>query len=223
LNNPKTKGWIWKIDPRLRVRAKASKPPFEKRGILFCNAMDYGLHNIKTGQGSRIGAELSHQEMFRRVFSSYHRGAHLVTSASKENIRTGGALATGEQLNEPASLTLKERIKHFRTTGNAQGIVQLWREMREDERDTQTNLITLTWLVAACADSQNVQEGRAIHEMIRSKGIQLDPILGTTLINMYGKHGSSPEEAYAVFEDMRKNGIADLRTWTAMISVYQHC
>ncbi|XVF72587.1 hypothetical protein PTKIN_Ptkin12aG0132900 [Pterospermum kingtungense] len=76
------------------------------------------------------------------------------------------------------------------------------------------NRVTMVNALAACGSFGAIEMGVWIHDFIRQKGWELDLILGTALIDMYGKCGGI-EEGLRVFHSMKeKNSF----TWNAVIN-----
>ncbi|XP_068652245.1 pentatricopeptide repeat-containing protein At3g12770-like [Aristolochia californica] len=76
------------------------------------------------------------------------------------------------------------------------------------------DVITLVGVLSACTNLGSIQQGRYVHDYIISKGIEVNLVLGTALINMYARCGSV-EMAREIFEGMIAK---DLVTWGAMIA-----
>ncbi|KAJ8644783.1 hypothetical protein MRB53_006531 [Persea americana] len=76
------------------------------------------------------------------------------------------------------------------------------------------NSITLVGVLSACADLGIPQHGRSIHDYIILKGIKVNLMVETALIDMYAKCGSV-EMAREIFEGMEER---DLVAWSVMIS-----
>lgn len=75
------------------------------------------------------------------------------------------------------------------------------------------NHVTMVNALAACADFGALEMGVWIHDFIRRSKWELDVILGTSLINMYGRCGRI-EEGMAVFKNMKEKNTF---TWNAVI------
>ncbi|GAB4841160.1 hypothetical protein Ancab_021905 [Ancistrocladus abbreviatus] len=75
------------------------------------------------------------------------------------------------------------------------------------------NQVTMVNALAACASFGALEMGIWIHDSIRRNGWELDVILGTALIDMYGKCGKI-EEGLRVFESMNEKNAF---TWNAVI------
>ena len=52
------------------------------------------------------------------------------------------------------------------------------------------NHASLTLALLVCGEVAAAQQGAKIHKMIDEKGVVVDTVLGTALINMYAKSGS---------------------------------
>ncbi|KAJ0581822.1 putative tetratricopeptide-like helical domain superfamily [Helianthus annuus] len=75
------------------------------------------------------------------------------------------------------------------------------------------NQVTVVNALAACANCGAIDMGVWIHEFIKKNSWQLDVIMGTSLVDMYGKCGSI-QDALSVFLSMKeKNGF----TWNSLI------
>ncbi|XP_011621023.1 pentatricopeptide repeat-containing protein At4g21065-like [Amborella trichopoda] len=78
----------------------------------------------------------------------------------------------------------------------------------------EPNEITLCSVLSACSKSGDLELGRDIHNnYIQREGVELGPILGTALVDMYAKNGCI-EAATEVFHEMHEKNTA---TWNAMI------
>ncbi|KAJ9172771.1 hypothetical protein P3X46_015980 [Hevea brasiliensis] len=73
--------------------------------------------------------------------------------------------------------------------------------------------VELASVLSACANFGALDQGRWIHAYINKNGIQVDPILGCVLIDMYAKCGSI-KEAPEVFKKIGKKSVS---VWTAII------
>jgi len=75
------------------------------------------------------------------------------------------------------------------------------------------NRVTMINALHACAHSSNVEMGTWIHGVVKREGWELDVILGTALIDMYGKCGRL-EEGVSVFWSMKERNVF---TWNAVV------
>lgn len=75
------------------------------------------------------------------------------------------------------------------------------------------NQVTMVNALAACGSIGALDTGVWIHEFIERKGWKLDVILGTSLIDMYGKCGRM-EEGLKAFKAMEEKNVF---TWNALI------
>lgn len=75
------------------------------------------------------------------------------------------------------------------------------------------NPVTMVNALAACAGSGALDMGVWIHEYMKRNGWELDVILGTSLIDMYGKCGRI-DVGLGVFEDMVEKNVF---TWNSLI------
>ena len=75
------------------------------------------------------------------------------------------------------------------------------------------NRVTMINALHACAHSGNVEMGAWIHGAVKREGWELDVILGTALVDMYGKCGRV-EEGLSVFWSMKEKNVF---TWNAVV------
>ncbi|KAI3848804.1 hypothetical protein MKX03_017852 [Papaver bracteatum] len=75
---------------------------------------------------------------------------------------------------------------------------------------------TFSSVLNACARIPAVHEGKMIHARVVESGFMVSKVIGTTLVDMYGKCGLI-EDARRVFDEMVDR---DVVAWTAMVSGY---
>ncbi|XP_023548659.1 pentatricopeptide repeat-containing protein At5g56310-like [Cucurbita pepo subsp. pepo] len=78
----------------------------------------------------------------------------------------------------------------------------------------EPNRVTMVNALAACASFGAIEMGIWIHEFVKRRGWEMDVILGTSLIDMYGKCGRI-EEGLVVFQAMKDKNVY---TWNALIN-----
>ncbi|KGN44916.1 pentatricopeptide repeat-containing protein At5g56310 [Cucumis sativus] len=76
------------------------------------------------------------------------------------------------------------------------------------------NRVTIVNALAACASFGAIEMGVWIHEFVKTKRWEVDVVLGTALIDMYGKCGRI-KEALAVFQAMKEKNVY---TWNVFIN-----
>ncbi|XP_022149927.1 pentatricopeptide repeat-containing protein At5g56310-like isoform X2 [Momordica charantia] len=77
----------------------------------------------------------------------------------------------------------------------------------------EPNCVTMVNALAACAGYGAIEMGVWIHEFVKRRGWEVDVILGTSLIDMYGKCGRI-KEGLVVFQAMKEKNVF---TWNALI------
>ncbi|KAJ4953496.1 hypothetical protein NE237_030328 [Protea cynaroides] len=87
----------------------------------------------------------------------------------------------------------------------------LFHEMQLEE--TRPDETTLVSVISACAHLAALDQGKWVHAYIEKYGLQINAILGTTLIDMYMKCGCV-ENALEVFSKLKERGVS---TWNAII------
>lgn len=109
-------------------------------------------------------------------------------------------------------------ITGFVQGGRAREALELFQEMQSSsvEEMVKPDKITIASVLSACAYLGAIDHGKWVHGYLRRSGLDCDVVIGTALVDMYGKCGCV-ERAYGVFKEMPKK---DTLAWTAMISVF---
>ncbi|XP_057949047.1 pentatricopeptide repeat-containing protein DOT4, chloroplastic [Malania oleifera] len=95
-------------------------------------------------------------------------------------------------LNETIDLDMSStnaKIRKFCELGNLKSAVDLLSKSQNSELE----LRTYCSLLQLCADLNSLEDGKKVHWMIRSKGIEVDGVLGSKLVFMYATCGDLVE------------------------------
>ncbi|KAI4330861.1 hypothetical protein MLD38_029106 [Melastoma candidum] len=122
-----------------------------------------------------------------------------------------------ERMIERNVITWNSMITGFAQGGRPKEALEIFLEM-EKTRDpaAKPDKITIASALSACASLGALDFGKRLHDYLRKNGIELDIVIKTALIDMYGKCGSI-EEASKTFRAMPSK---DNMAWTAMISAF---
>ncbi|XP_024521428.1 pentatricopeptide repeat-containing protein At1g11290, chloroplastic-like [Selaginella moellendorffii] len=90
-------------------------------------------------------------------------------------------------------------------------------ELFRERMDVEPNRITFIALIDACSTLCDLEQGRWIHERIRSSEFAREVAVENGLLLMYAKCGSI-EEAMAIFESME--GRRTVSSWNSMIAAW---
>ncbi|XP_030521478.2 pentatricopeptide repeat-containing protein At1g77170, mitochondrial-like [Rhodamnia argentea] len=93
----------------------------------------------------------------------------------------------------------------------------LFKEMRA--QDMLCDKVSLISMLVACANSRNSYTGRAIHTLIKTRGVEVSGALGAALISMYSKSGLI-DCCNNVFDELPRHDLASLNS---MIHAYVEC
>ncbi|CAM6101086.1 unnamed protein product [Calypogeia fissa] len=110
-----------------------------------------------------------------------------------------------------------KKLARYVREGQDVKALELFQQMREEGRNPDT--FTFVPVLKACGNLQDLEEGRRFHTLIKETGLELDLFVGTSLVDMYAKCGST-EEARSVFNKMPAR---DAVNWTAMVTGYVKC
>ncbi|CAL0320067.1 unnamed protein product [Lupinus luteus] len=105
-------------------------------------------------------------------------------------------------------------IVAYAQNGMNKEAISLFRKMRFE--GIEPTPVTLTGYFSACANLEAIMEGRQGHGLVVLGGMELDTVLGSSIMNFYSKVGLV-EETELVF---RKMAMKDVVTWNLIISSY---
>lgn len=88
--------------------------------------------------------------------------------------------------------------------------------LKMQENHVQPSAFTFQALVKACASLDLLERGQELHTEVVKDGFEVDPFVGSTLLNMYARCGLLAE-ALDLFNEMP---VIDAITWTTLISGY---
>ncbi|KAL3746701.1 hypothetical protein ACJRO7_015619 [Eucalyptus globulus] len=119
-----------------------------------------------------------------------------------------------DEIPEKDLISWNTMIGCYTKSRSAQESFELFHQMQSS--DIKPDKITLANMLSTCASVGALSHGAWIHLYIQKNQIQLDHVLGTALVDMYGKCGSI-EKATEVFSKITDKNV---RLWTAMIGAY---
>ncbi|XP_010273754.1 PREDICTED: putative pentatricopeptide repeat-containing protein At3g11460 [Nelumbo nucifera] len=105
-------------------------------------------------------------------------------------------------------------IGAYEQNGASRDAIKLFRRMRNEK--VEFDYITTVSLISACASMGALNTGKWAHELVTSKGLEINVSITNALIDMYAKCGSI-ESARDVFDKLPKRSVV---SWTAMIGAY---
>ncbi|KAG0538396.1 hypothetical protein BDA96_03G232400 [Sorghum bicolor] len=124
------------------------------------------------------------------------------------------ARAVFDAMPERTVVTWNTMLMAYIHNGRIDEAVELFYEMRvEGVLPTRVSILSF---LSASADLEAIDGGRQGHAVAVSSGLEMDVILGSSMINFYCKVGLV-EAAEAVFEQMKER---DAVTWNLMIAGY---
>ncbi|XP_073220291.1 pentatricopeptide repeat-containing protein At2g20540-like [Cicer arietinum] len=142
------------------------------------------------------------------------------------NIMIVGCLRIGEielalnlfrKMNRRNIITWNSIITGLVQAGYAKESLEIFHEMQFlSDYFVKPDKITIASVLSACAQLGSIDHGRWMHAYLRKNSIECDVVIGTALVNMYGKCGNV-QQAFEIFNDMPEK---DVSAWTTMISVF---
>ncbi|MCO5547104.1 hypothetical protein L7F22_000546 [Adiantum nelumboides] len=87
---------------------------------------------------------------------------------------------------------------------------------RMQQEGMKPDKVTTVSILDACADDVALAAGRAMHDHVMMRALESDLLLGTALLNMYGRCGML-EDACRVFKDLSEH---DIVTWSVIVAAH---
>lgn len=127
------------------------------------------------------------------------------------------ALGLFRRMKKRNIITWNSIITGFVQGGRPKEALECFHEMQILSDDmVNPDKITVASALSACASLGALDHGWWVHNYLVRSGLECDMVIGTALVDMYGKCGSV-ERAVEVFKEMPNK---DILSWTAMISVF---
>ncbi|KAJ4706148.1 Pentatricopeptide repeat-containing protein [Melia azedarach] len=129
-----------------------------------------------------------------------------------------GSLDLFRRMKKRNIISWNSIITGFVQGGRAREALEFFQEMQNlsDDDMVRPDKVTIASVLSACAYLGAIGHGKWVHDYLRRSGLECDVVIGTALVDMYGKCGFV-KRAYAVFKEMPEK---DTLAWTAMISVF---
>ncbi|KAI5085014.1 hypothetical protein GOP47_0001183 [Adiantum capillus-veneris] len=181
----------------------------EPNRVTILNALDVcGKHNLL------CKGRLTHHS----AINVDHQGDGVVANALITMYGKCGSLDDArdvfEQMPKSDVVTWNALIAAFGQNGLWQLSLSLHMQMKQE--GCFPDEITYVSILDACASLSTLLEGRYAHVLVLAMHLESSVVVGTALVNMYGKCGM-PDDARQSFEKIpQKNTVC----WTAMISAY---
>ncbi|KAF7803457.1 pentatricopeptide repeat-containing protein [Senna tora] len=161
----------------------------------------------------RIGRGIHTHVLVHGYGSNPFVQAALVTFYAKSS-HMGIARIVFDKMPERTIIAWNSLISGYELNGLAKEALVLFREMRL--LNVNPDSATLVSVLAACSQLGSLHLGCWVHDYIISNEIEVNVILGTSLINMFSRCGNV-SRAREVFDKMPQRNVI---VWTAMISGY---
>lgn len=190
---------------------------------IHCQIARYGVHSDVFVGNSVISLYLAcgDVESARKMFDQMS-----VRDIVSWNSMVIGCLRCGEldmalglfrRMSEKNVITWNSIITGFVQGGRPKEALEFFQEMQISSNNTvRPDKFTVASTLSACASLGALDHGKWVHNYLVRSGLECDIVVGTALIDMYGKCGSV-RRAFEVFKDMQNK---DVLAWTAMISVF---
>ncbi|ESW24714.1 hypothetical protein PHAVU_004G153700 [Phaseolus vulgaris] len=135
-------------------------------------------------------------------------------------LRNGGldmAMDLFRKMKERNIITWNSIITGLAQGGRAKESLELFHEMQLLGDDmVKPDKITIASVLSACSQLGAIDHGKWVHGYLKRNGIECDVVIGTALVNMFGKCGDV-KKAFEIFKEMPEK---DTSAWTVMISVF---
>ncbi|MCO5583578.1 hypothetical protein L7F22_037491 [Adiantum nelumboides] len=107
-------------------------------------------------------------------------------------------------------------ITGFAQHGQAEEALYCAKQMQWE--GLQPNEVTFVALFKACSSIAAEEQGKLLHDQVIGRGLDVEPFIGSSLVDMYGKCGNM-KDARTVFDRLPYK---DLVAWSTLIAGYAH-
>ncbi|KAG0491714.1 hypothetical protein HPP92_005112 [Vanilla planifolia] len=146
-------------------------------------------------------------------------GSALIGFYSK-NFLSSDALEAFHEIYEPDDVCFAAAIVGLAQNKRPADVFSLFRDMRRG--GISSTMYSVSGAVRAAADTAALEQTRAIHAHAVVAGIEPNSVVGTALVDAYGKAGLV-SDAHREFDELLFASRANLVTWNAVLSAYaQH-
>ena len=135
---------------------------------------------------------------------------HLINAYCMHQKFNSARLIFGSVTN-PGAILYNSMIRAYTKSDQHDEALKLYRKMQE--RGTEPDKYTYTFVLKACAGKLDFEEGVKLHNDVIRQGLESDVFIATELVHMYCKMGQL-DHAREVFDKMPKR---DIVSWNAMI------
>ncbi|MCO5582772.1 hypothetical protein L7F22_036671 [Adiantum nelumboides] len=139
---------------------------------------------------------------------------HILMKAYGQNGQVDDAYTAFLQMPFRNDVSWNTMISAFAQNGHGRRALDLFHKMQLS--DTHPDRLTLVSVLDACAEVADLEVGLEVHSLLDVGRNEMDAILGTALITMYGRCGAAAE-AEIVFSGIFNR---DVVSWTAMIAAF---
>ncbi|KAK4278049.1 hypothetical protein QN277_015948 [Acacia crassicarpa] len=116
-----------------------------------------------------------------------------------------------DEMSERDEISWSAIIDGYIKEGCFKEALEVFNEMQS--QNIRPRKYILSSVLTACANLGALDQGRWIHSFVERNSIQMEPVLGTALVDMYAKCGQL-DMAWEVFENILAKEVS---TWNAMI------
>ncbi|KAI5079172.1 hypothetical protein GOP47_0006843 [Adiantum capillus-veneris] len=152
--------------------------------------------------------------VFARIRNPDMYSWHILLRAYGQNGHVDDAYTTFLQMPLLNNVSWNTMISTFAQNGHGRRALDVFHQMQLT--DTHPNRITLVSVLDACAEVADLEVGLEAHALLDVSRNEMDAILGSALITMYGRCGAVAD-AEDVFNEIIDR---DVVSWTAMIVAF---
>ncbi|KAK8941450.1 Pentatricopeptide repeat-containing protein [Platanthera zijinensis] len=163
-----------------------------------------------------IGLQI-HSLSLKLSLSSFPFSGSALIGFYSRNGRPSDALKAFDEISNQDEVCFAAVIVGLAQHHRAANALSLFREMRI--AGIPSTMYSISGAVRAAAESAALEQTRIIHAHAVAAGLGPNSVVGTSLVDAYGKGGLLPD-AHQAFNELRDAGRANLVTWNALLSAY---
>eukprot|EP01018_Ginkgo_biloba_P005616 Gb_23023 [translate_table: standard] len=124
------------------------------------------------------------------------------------------ALRLFQNMPEQNVVSWNAMVAGYAQSGHSEEALEFFRQMRQ--AGVKPDLKTFASVLPACADLEDLKQGKEIHEEMTRSGFEFDVFVWSALVDMYAKCGSI-DNARSLFDKIPERNLV---SWNAMIVGY---
>ncbi|XP_059067251.1 pentatricopeptide repeat-containing protein At2g03880, mitochondrial-like [Cryptomeria japonica] len=195
----------------LHILLTAHNPPIDSS--TYIKILQTCILNNALSQGKVVHSFVAHRRFALATRTTSHNKLIYMYAKCGSLVH---ARKVFDHMNERDNVSWNTIIAAYRRHGYPHETVTLFHQMQQT--GFQPDQFTFASVLPACAEMGALEQGIDIHRTIKDRGISLNVVVATALVDMYAKCGSIGK-ARELFDQMPQRNVV---SWNVMIVGYAH-